>query len=114
MAKRRKRGFKENKHHLLFQRKHYNKGYAKRLRNAFTFYIDEDIHRELHEVLHDIPRPSDRELVNLYNTYIRHKDVIQRSDILTVCEWLATSCNNPAWRACMFRQYYFLKNKLGS
>lgn len=103
-----------NRHHLIFQRKHYNKGYAKALRKAFVYDLDVNIHNELHNViLHDVPRPSDKAIRNMYFTYLRHKDVIEKADILTACEWLATACDDPAWRACMFRQYYFLKEKMG-
>lgn len=116
MRKRRVKKLKtgSNRHHLIFQRKHYKRGYAKALRQAFVYDLDINIHNELHNVvLHDVPRPSDEDIRNMYFAYLRHKDVAQRVDILTACEWLATACRDPAWRACMFRQYYFLKSKLG-
>lgn len=101
-----------NKHHLLFQRKHYNKGVARKLRRIFVYDLDIKIHRELHEYLHDIPLPSGKELNEIYNTYLAHKEVIDEADILTACEWLATACTDSAWRACMMRQYNFLKSKM--
>ena len=102
-----------NRHHLIFQRKHYAKGYAKALREAFVYEIPIHIHDELHNtVLHDVPRPSDAEIKSMYLTYLAHKEVIDQADILTACEWLATACRDPAWRACMFRQYNFLKEKM--
>lgn len=102
-----------NKHHLIFQHRHYSRGYAKLLREAFVYDIPIDIHNELHNViLHDIPRPSDTEIREMYQAYISHKELIEASDVLTVCEWLATACRDPAWQACMMRQYKFLKSKM--
>lgn len=114
MAKRFKRRKGYNKHHLLFQRRHYAKGYAKWLREIFVYEIPIGIHDELHyAVLHDVPRPSDVELRDIYRMYLKHKEIIDNSDVLTVCEWLASACHDPAWRACMMRQYNFLKEKMG-
>lgn len=102
-----------NKHHLIFQRRHYSRGYAKLLREAFVYEIPVSIHDELHNaILHDVPRPSDVEIRDMYRTYLAHKELIDNSDMLTVCEWLATACRDPAWRACMMRQYNFLKEKI--
>jgi hypothetical protein len=99
---------------LIFQRKHYAKGYAKLLRQAFVYDVPISIHDELHAtVIHDIPRPSDAEIRDMYRTYLAHKDLIDQCDMLTVCEWLATACKDKAWQACMLRQYYFLKEKMG-
>lgn len=101
-----------NRHHLLFQRKHYNKGVARKLRRIFVYDLDIEIHKELHQHLHDIPLPSGKELNEIYETYLAHKELIDNADILTACEWLATACNDSAWRACMMRQYDFLKSKM--
>lgn len=108
-----KRQYGSNKHHLIFQHRHYSRGYAKLLREAFVYEIPIDVHNELHNViLHDIPRPSDTEIREMYQTYISHKELFEASDVLTVCEWLATACRDPAWQACMMRQYKFLKSKM--
>lgn len=113
-VKARKRPHGVNRHHLIYQRRHYGRGYAKMLREAFVYDLDIDIHNELHnDVLHDVPRPSDAELKEMWFTYLRHKKLIESSDILTVCEWLMTACRDPAWQACMRRQYEFLRSRLG-
>lgn len=50
----------EDYHHILYQRKHWQQGYAKALREHAYMgkYIPRDtLHREIHGKLHDIPVP---------------------------------------------------------
>lgn len=51
----------ENFHHLLFQRKHWQQGYALRLREHpyMGFYLPQDtLHAALHSKIHDVPTPN--------------------------------------------------------
>lgn len=47
-------------HHFLFQRKHYQQGYAKALREHWYTgaYISIMLHRDLHSKIHDVPTPN--------------------------------------------------------
>lgn len=52
---------RENYHHLLFQRKHWQQGYAKILREHSYCggYIPQaTLHREIHSKAHDVPTPN--------------------------------------------------------
>lgn len=103
-----------NRHHLIYQRRHYNKGYAKMLREAFVYPLEINIHNELHNyVLRDVPRPPNAEIKAAWDAYQRDRDTIAYYDIVKGCEWLMLSCPDPAWRACMARQLDFLRSHLG-
>lgn len=103
-----------NKHHLIFQRKHYGDGYGWLLRQAFVYELDVDIHNQLHKnVLHDVPRPSEAQLKSAWEAYQANKWLIDQYDIIQACEWLYNACDDPAWRACMHRQLIYLKTNLG-
>lgn len=109
-----KRQYGYNRHHLIYQRRHYDRGYAKMLREAFVYELEINIHNELHNaVLCDILRPSNAELKAAWDAYQRDRDTIASYDIVKACEWLMLSCSDPAWRACMARQLDFLRSHLG-
>lgn len=112
--KARKRPHGSNRHHLIYQRRHYDRGYAKMLREAFVYELEVNIHNELHNnVLCDILRPSNAELKAAWFAYQRDRDTIASYSIVEACEWLMLSCSDPAWRACMARQLNFLRSRLG-
>lgn len=55
-----KRKIVENSHHLLFMKKEWNSGYAKKLRERFIYKIPVWMHDELHHtVLQSVHKPSD-------------------------------------------------------
>lgn len=112
--RKRKQSHHSNKHHLLFQRKHYADGYGFLLRRAFVYELDVDIHNELHRnILHDIPKPPEEQLKRAWEVYQANRWLIQQYDIMQACEWLMYACDDVAWRACMQRQLIFLKANLG-
>ena len=112
--KARKRPCGRNRHHLIYQRRHYDRGYAKMLREAFVYELEVNIHNELHnDILHDVPRPSNAEIKAAWDTFQRDRDTIASYDIVKACEWLMLACADPAWRACMARQLDFLRSRLG-
>lgn len=56
-------------HHILFQRKHWQQGYAKALREHpyMGKYIPQaTLHRAIHGKIHDIPTPNGRECKKAY------------------------------------------------
>lgn len=102
-----------NRHHLIFQGRHWNTGYAKMLREHFVRPLNVALHNELHnEIVHDIPRPTDAEIKALWLKYVDDQERIDALDIKEACKWLFLECDDPAWQACMARQYYFLSERL--
>lgn len=61
-------------HHFLFQRRHWQQGYAKALRNHWYCgaYIPRDtLHRGLHSKIHDIPVPNGKVCKRVYEKLCR-------------------------------------------
>lgn len=60
-------------HHILFQRRHWQQGYAKALREHpyMGKYIPTGtLHREIHSKIHDIPTPNGVDCRRAYNRLI--------------------------------------------
>lgn len=115
MAKRRKRNKAQkfarysNRHHLIFQRRHYADGYGYLLRQAFIYEIPVKKHDGLHKVLHDIPKPPEDQLKRAYERYLNQKSYIDTLDICEALEWLIWACEDEAWRACMRKQLDYFR-----
>lgn len=61
-------------HHLLFQGRHWQQGYAKLLRQHpyMGKYIPQaTLHREIHSKIHDVPTPNGSECRMAYNEICR-------------------------------------------
>ncbi len=103
-----------NRHHVLYQRRHWNTPFAKQLRLATTREIPIKIHNILHnEVLKDVPKPSEKMLETAWKAYQTQKTAV---DALNVCElilWLYNAIPDEAFRACMMVQYNFFDSELG-
>ena len=63
-------------HHMLFQRRHWQQGYAHALRENWYFKVEVPIvfHRELHSKLHDIPVPNGTYCRKAYEKLIELED----------------------------------------
>ena len=102
-----------NKHHLLFQGRHWNTGMAKELRNFFIYEIPINIHNELHnEVLHDIPKPPPEAMKPLYLAFLAQRQEISQLDIVGASEWLSRACTDDVFCATMKRQAEFFRARL--
>lgn len=109
------RVYGSDRHHLLFQARHWDKGCAKALREHFVYMLDVQVHRELHNaIIHDIPKPSEAETAELWKRYQQQKAWIDQMDILQACKWLGDNSNDPAFKACMERQESYLSAALKS
>lgn len=103
----------KNKHHLLFQCRHWSNGMARSLRNSFIYLLDVKIHDELHNaILHDIPKPSPEAMKTLYLAFEAQRQEIDQMDIVQAAEWLTMACDEEPYHSCMAHQAQFLKEKL--
>lgn len=60
-------------HHFLFQRKHWQQGYAKALREHWYMgiYIPRDtLHREIHSKIHDVPVPNGKDCKKVFEELV--------------------------------------------
>lgn len=63
-------------HHILFQRKHWQTGYAKLLREHpyLGMYIPQrTLHRSIHSKIHDVPTPNGTDCRRAYNELIKRE-----------------------------------------
>lgn len=121
MSKKRKRRNRQktqptgrNRHHLLFQGRHWCNGMAKELRNYFVYYIPVSIHNELHNhLLHDVPKPPPEAMKTLYLAWKDQKGILDHFGIIEALEWLEKACDYEPFQMAMRKQRNFLEQKLG-
>ena len=121
MGKKRKRRNRQktqptgrNRHHLLFQGRHWDSGMAKELRNYFVYYIPISIHNELHNhLLHDVPKPPPEAMKPLYLAWKEQKGILDHFGIIEALEWLEKACDYEPFQMAMRKQRNFLEQKLG-
>lgn len=108
------RGYHKNIHHTFFQRKHWDWGYGKLLRNAFTFKVDEWTHNMLHNaVLTDVPRPPEKVLKAAWEDYLSEKESVDNMKLLTALSWLMTHIDDNECRRALAKQYCFFAQNGG-
>ena len=112
--KKRKAQTGRNRHHCLFQGRHWSSGMAKELRNYFVYYIPIGIHNELHNaIIYDVPKPPPEALKPLYLAFKDQKAEIDRLDIQNALEWLENACDYEPFQRAIRKQRDFLAKKLG-
>lgn len=65
-----------NYHHILYQKQHYDTGYAKRLREHpyMGGYLQRTLHSYLHSVIHDVSTPSGAVCKYAYQELVRMQE----------------------------------------
>lgn len=102
-----------NRHHLLFQRKNWNRGIAKELRSFFVYYLPTEIHNELHvAVVYDVPIPPPEHLKTLYAAFLEQRVDIDRLDVLDALEWLQNACDYEPFQNAIHAQLEYLADNL--
>lgn len=97
-----------SKHHLLWTRHGWNKGYAHKLRKALVYNIPDDVHRELHKAVAPIPPITEQEARELFVLYKRADTM----SILEAVEWLSANAPNSEFATAMAAQEIFLRCNL--
>lgn len=83
------------------------------MRDNFVFWLDIDIHNELHNhIIHDIPKPSAGAILSILQAFQDQIDTIDQMDIVEGAEWLAAACDEEPFHACMQHQANFLRERL--
>jgi hypothetical protein len=96
---------KYSAHHVLFYRRHWNKGYAHKLRRLFVYEIPDDVHRKLHEVVGPVPTITEHEARELFVAYKRNGDL----DLNQALKWLAENAPNDEFKNAILAQLGFLR-----
>lgn len=102
----------KNKHHICFQRRYWNKGYAKAIRQVFVRPVPVIYHRELHNILGTVPVPSGELCREAWIKYQRDKDVIDSYDICKAIAWLYVNIPDVEFRKAMQVELNFFAEKL--
>ena len=102
-----------NRHHLLFQARHWNTGKAKILKKTFVYQLDIKIHDELHNaIIRDIPKPSAEGVSSILNAFNDEKAEVMQFDIVRASEWLTEACYEEPYHSRMQLQTLFLQERL--
>lgn len=97
-----------NLHHLMFQGRHWDYGYARMLRATFIFSVQVYQHTLLHnEFLHDVPCPPEDVLAKVWRAYQAQKDSVDQMNLLQSIGWLMSTVDDDEFRRAMAKQYCF-------
>lgn len=108
-AKRAVQQLHDNRHHLCFQRRHWEKNpYARFIRNNAIFTISVEIHNEYHHTIgKDIPIPED-----IAEMALRFKaEQPQFTKAWAMCWYLISTSTDRAFKNAMTEQYNFFAER---
>lgn len=102
-----------DRHHLLFVKARYSRGYAKLMCMAFVRYVPVVYHRELHARLKTVPVPDERLLKAAWFKYQENKAEIDSYDAARAAAWLYVNIPDPEFRRAMQFQVDFFAIRSG-
>lgn len=100
-----------DRHHLCFQKRYWNKGYAKAICMSFVRYVPVVYHRELHTRLRNVPVPPTEMLKKAWMEYKKNKAVIDSYDAARAAAWLYVQIPDENFRKAMQFQIDFFTTK---
>lgn len=100
-----------DRHHICYQERYWNRGYARAIRKAFTRPIPVIYHRELHSLLNTVPVPDGTLLRKAWAEYQKNADEIDRYDVARAAAWLYVHIPDPEFRKAMQFQVDFFATR---
>lgn len=94
-----------SKHHLLWTRHAWNKGYAHKLRRILVYEIPDEVHQELHKAVAPVPQITEWQARSLYAEYCK----LDHTDLYSSLEWLIENAPTDGFQLAMMNQYLFLR-----
>ncbi len=94
-----------SRHHILFTRHTYNKGYAHKLRRLLVYEIPDEVHQELHKQIPPVPQITEFQAKELYCAYRKLDD----PDMYDSLEWLIENSPTDEFQVAIMNQYLFLR-----
>lgn len=94
-----------SRHHLLWTRHTWNKGYAHKLRRELVFEISDEVHRNLHKAVAPIPLITEQEARKLYTDYRKLPDL----GLYDALEWLIENAPASEFAIAIMGQYMYLR-----
>ena len=110
--KKKRRRFKphgHDKHHLLFYRAEWNRGYNQLLRRVFIYDIPMPVHQALHSSVGKVPPLDEQESKWLWE---RYRNVDHELDLYEALAWLENNAPNVEFATAIAAQRDFLENNL--
>lgn len=90
-----------DRHHICFQKRYWQKGYAKAICMAFVRYVPVVYHRELHAHLKTVPVPDNALLKEAWEKYQANKVEIDSYDVARAAAWLYVNIPDAEFRKAM-------------
>lgn len=100
-----------DRHHLCFQKRYWNKGYAKAICMAFVRYVPVVYHRELHLKLKTVPVPDSALLKEAWEKYQKNQAEIDSYDVARAAAWLYVNIPDTEFRKAMQYQIDFFATR---
>lgn len=100
-----------DRHHIAFQGRYWNNGYAKAIRNAFVRPVPVVWHRELHSKLNTVPVPDGALLRQAWVEYQKDADVVDSLGVCQAIAWLYVHIPDVEFRRAMQFQLDFFASK---
>lgn len=98
-----------DRHHLLWTRATYNKGFKLLLRRAFVYELPMDVHQRLHAAVNPIPPLDEDDAKRLWGMF---KEVDHEMELFEALEWLRTNAPTSEFAIAIMAQQGFLHNYL--
>lgn len=120
MSKKKKKKRRKNpapnicdRHHICFQKRNWSKGYAKAICMTFVRPVPVVYHRELHQLVKDVPVPDGAKLAKAWKEYQENADEIDSYDVCRTIAWLYVHIEDVEFRKAMQIQLDFFAVRIG-
>lgn len=100
-----------DRHHLCYEKRFWDKGYAKAICNAFIRYVPVVYHRELHARLKSVPVPDAELLKVAWEKYQANQAEIDSYDVARAAAWLYVNIPDEEFRKAMQVQIDFFATR---
>ena len=101
----------QDRHHICFQKRNWNKGYARAICMAFVRYVPVVYHRELHAHLKTVPVPDNALLKAAWDKYQANRVEIDSYDVARAAAWLYVNIPDGDFRKAMQFQVDFFAQR---
>ena len=103
----------QDRHHICFQKRYWNKGYAKAICMAFVRYVPVVYHRQIHSLIKTVPVPDGALLKAAWEKYQKNQIEIDSYDVARAAAWLYVNIPDEAFRKAMQTQVDFFATRYG-
>ena len=112
MRKKRNRSIQAgcDRHHVLFYRKEWDKGYRQKLRRCFVYEMPVGVHQKLHKEIGAVPALSEAEARELW---VQFQSYDSEMSLWEALEWLISYSPSAEFSDSIKKQYAFLRCELG-